>query len=66
MSNDLEVTFMKQRVADLESAASMQRSRTLNTLMDLRVMLQDGDYDEALEMLDVLVGVDEGWPLSFG
>ena len=60
MSNDLEVTFMKQRVADLESAASMQRSRTLNTLMDLRVMLQDGDYDEALEMLDVLVGVDEG------
>lgn len=51
---------MKQRVADLESAASMQRSRTLNTLMDLRVMLQDGDYDEALEMLDVLVGVDEG------
>ena len=34
--------------------------------MDLRVMLQDGDYDEALEMLDELVGGDEGWPLAGG
>lgn len=56
MSTELEMIFMKARLADFEAAASMQRSRTINTLIDLRVMLQDGDYDEALEMLDELVG----------
>ncbi|MEX1669103.1 hypothetical protein AB4876_09280 [Zhongshania guokunii] len=59
MNANLEMIFMKQKLADFEAAASMQRSRTINTLIDLRVMLQDGDYDEALEMLDELVDGEE-------
>ena len=59
MSEGIEMAFLKQQLSDMESAARLQRSRTINTLINLRVMLQDGDYDEALEMLDELVGDEE-------
>ena len=59
MSDALKITMLEQQLRDMEAAANMQRSATLNTLIDLRVMLEDGDYDEALERLNELTGDEE-------
>ena len=47
----MELTFAKQEIEDLKRAGAHQRSATLNLLIDLKVMLEDGDYDEALTVI---------------
>lgn len=50
-----ELAFAKQEIESLKRAADMQRSSHINVLIDLQVMLQDGDHDEALEILNELL-----------
>ncbi|KKK54220.1 hypothetical protein LCGC14_3086930 [marine sediment metagenome] len=49
--SSMELTFAKQEIEDLKQAGLLQRSATLTLLLDLQVMLEDGDYDEALEFI---------------
>lgn len=47
--SSMELTFAKQEIEDLKQSLSFARSATLTLLLDLQVMLEDGDYEEALE-----------------
>lgn len=45
----LEAEFEKMRADELRREIGMLKSGILNVLLDLQVMIQDGEYDEALE-----------------
>ncbi len=47
----MELAFAKQEIEDLKRGAHLQRSATLNLLLDLEVMLKDEDFDEALKLI---------------
>ncbi len=47
----MEVAMLKQQITDLEAGALFRSSQTLHLLMDLQVMLEDGDDEEALTLL---------------
>jgi len=53
----LETAFAEQRVSELERAMHIQKSMILNVLLDLQVMIEDGDYDEALEHIKEHINV---------
>lgn len=55
MSNDIEISMLKQQIANMEQSAGMARSATLNLLIDIQVMLQDGDVGQVMEMLEELI-----------
>ena len=56
MAHDMEVAMLERRVEELETAAIMQRSAHITILLDLKVMLQDGDVEQAMEMLQEMTG----------
>ena len=43
--------FLNQKIEELEKLARKQKSQTLNMLIDLKVMLEDDDIDEAIKLL---------------
>ncbi len=47
----MELSFAKQRIDELEQQLSYTRSATLTLLLDLQVMLENGEYDEAQSFL---------------
>ena len=49
--SDMELAFAKQRIQELEQSAAHQRSAVLTLLLDLQVMLESGEIDEALDFL---------------
>ena len=49
--SDMELVFAKQEIEDLKQQMNHAQSMVLNVLLDLKVMLEDGDYDEALELI---------------
>ncbi len=47
----MELTFAKNEIESLKRAGAHQKSATLNLLIDLKVMLEDGDYEEAIDLI---------------
>ena len=54
MSDSMEIHMLKQQMEEMKNRAGTARSATLNAFLDLKVMIEEGDYDEALEMLEEL------------
>ena len=54
--SSMELTFAKNEIEDLKRAGAHQKSATLNLLIDLKVMLEDGDYDEAIDLIKEYTG----------
>ena len=51
-----ENTLLKQRISELQSAMNMARSQHLNDLIDLKVMIESDETDEALDFLAERIG----------
>ena len=51
MSKNLQVKMLEQKIESMESHVNMLRSSHLNTLIDVQVVLEDGDIDEALNIV---------------
>ena len=47
--SDTELVFAKQEIEDLKLQMNHVHSAMLTLLLDLKVMIEDGDYDEAIE-----------------
>ena len=56
MSDEIEIHFLKMEIEELKASAHQTASQTLNYFLDLKVMLEDDDVDEALDMLNELTG----------
>lgn len=60
ISNDLvvqasepkSVAMLQQRIAQLETNSKLLNDRVTNALKDLETLIQDGDYQEALDMIE--------------
>jgi len=48
---DFEKVILEQRLHEAENAIAMMKSQHTNDLLNVLVMLQDGDYEEAEEYL---------------
>lgn len=51
-----ENTLLKQRISELESAMNMARSQHLNDLINVKVMIESDETDEALAYLAESIG----------
>ena len=49
--NGLEISMLKQQLADAENAMRMVRSQHINDLLNVLAMIQGGEYEEAEEYL---------------
>lgn len=52
--DDLKITMLEQKIEDFEKAAQQQKSQLLTLFLDLKVMLENEEVEEALEMLNEL------------
>ena len=55
MSN-MELTFAKNEIEDLKRQMNHARSSVLTLLLDLKVMLEEGEYEEAIDLIKEHVG----------
>lgn len=50
----IEISFLKLKIEELESIIRRIQSERLNDMINVRVMLEEGSEDEALEYLTAL------------
>ncbi len=56
MSDSTEVAMLKQRIEDTERIGREFQSRVIQSLEALKVMIQEDEIDEAIELIDALTG----------
>lgn len=55
-SSDIRVTMLEVEMEGLRRAAGTQKSAFLTALLDLRVMIEGDEQQEALEYIDEWIG----------
>ena len=52
---EMKQTFLEQKIEELERAHAMSESMHLNNYIDLKVMIDEGEYEDALDKLKDLI-----------